>query len=50
MLPSESPPSRDRVGYFTLALLLAGIAGGVNAISFFAFGVRISHMTGNVSW
>jgi uncharacterized membrane protein YoaK (UPF0700 family) len=42
--------SRTRLGYFTLAVLLAGIAGGVNAISFFAFGVRISHMTGNVSW
>ncbi len=41
--------SRGR-GYFTLALLLAGIAGAVNAIGFFAFGVRISHMTGNVSW
>lgn len=42
--------SRGRFGYFTLALLLAGVAGGVNAIGFFAFGVRISHMTGNVSW
>ncbi|ATB33405.1 YoaK family protein [Melittangium boletus] len=47
---SEESSSRGRFAYFTLALLLAGIAGGVNAIAFFAFGVRISHMTGNVSW
>ncbi len=47
---SEETTARNRFSYFTLALLLAGIAGGVNAIAFFAFGVRISHMTGNVSW
>ena len=47
---SDENLSRVRFGYFTLAMLLAGIAGGVNAIAFFAFGVRISHMTGNVSW
>jgi uncharacterized membrane protein YoaK (UPF0700 family) len=49
-MPFSGIKSRGRFGYFTLALLLAGVAGGVNAIGFFAFGVRISHMTGNVSW
>jgi uncharacterized membrane protein YoaK (UPF0700 family) len=47
---NEDLSSRSRSSFFTLALLLAAIAGGVNAIAFFAFEVRISHMTGNVSW
>ncbi len=42
-----SPASRR--AYSLLALLLAGVAGAVNAISFFALGTHTSHMTGNLA-
>lgn len=46
---SAATPRRSRLAYSTLALLLAGAAGTVNATSFFAFGFHITHMTGHVS-
>ncbi|WP_224244601.1 YoaK family protein [Hyalangium gracile] len=42
-----SPASRR--AYMLLALLLASVAGEVNAISFFALGTHTSHMTGNLA-
>jgi uncharacterized membrane protein YoaK (UPF0700 family) len=42
-----SPTSRR--AYSLLALLLASVAGAVNAISFFVFGTHTSHMTGNLA-
>lgn len=42
-----SPASRR--AYSLLALLLASVAGSVNAISFFAVGTHTSHMTGNLA-
>ncbi|PTL81340.1 YoaK family protein [Vitiosangium sp. GDMCC 1.1324] len=46
---SAATSRRSRLAYSTLALLLAGAAGAVNATSFFAFGHHITHMTGHVS-
>jgi uncharacterized membrane protein YoaK (UPF0700 family) len=46
---SAATSSRNRLAYSTLALLLAGAAGAVNATSFFAFGQHLTHMTGHVS-
>jgi uncharacterized membrane protein YoaK (UPF0700 family) len=45
--PEMSPTSRR--AYSLLALLLASVAGAVNAISFFALGTHTSHMTGNLA-
>src|SRR5688572_23713806 len=45
---AETSPSSRRA-YSLLALLLAGVAGSVNAISFFAVGTHTSHMTGNLA-
>jgi len=45
--PETSPASRR--AYSLLALLLAGVAGAVNAISFFEVGTHTSHMTGNLA-
>jgi uncharacterized membrane protein YoaK (UPF0700 family) len=42
-----SPASRR--AYSLLALLLASVAGSVNAISFCALGTHTSHMTGNLA-
>jgi uncharacterized membrane protein YoaK (UPF0700 family) len=46
---SAATPRRSRLAYSTLALLLAGAAGTVNATSFFAFGQHLTHMTGHVT-
>jgi uncharacterized membrane protein YoaK (UPF0700 family) len=46
---SAATPRRSRLAYSTLALLLAGAAGTVNATGFFAFGQHITHMTGHVT-
>jgi uncharacterized membrane protein YoaK (UPF0700 family) len=46
---SAATSPRSRLAYSTLALLLAGVAGAVNALSFFAFGQHLTHMTGHVS-
>jgi uncharacterized membrane protein YoaK (UPF0700 family) len=45
--PDISPASRR--AYSLLALLLASVAGSVNAISFFALGTHSSHMSGNLA-
>lgn len=45
MLATERDPARDRL----LGLLLAGVAGAVNAGGFLAVGIYTSHMTGIVS-
>ncbi len=45
--PEISPASRR--AYSLLALLLASVAGSVNAISFFALGTHSSHMSGNLA-
>ncbi|WP_044187626.1 YoaK family protein [Hyalangium minutum] len=45
---AETSPASRRA-YSLLALLLAGVAGSVNAISFFAVGTHTSHMTGNLA-
>lgn len=45
---AETSPASRRA-YSLLVLLLAGIAGAVNAISFFAVGTHTSHMTGNLA-
>ncbi|ADO75105.1 YoaK family protein [Stigmatella aurantiaca] len=47
-LGTETPPESRRA-YSLLALLLAGVAGAVNAISFLALGVHTSHTTGNLA-
>lgn len=44
----ETPPASRRA-YSLLALLLASVAGSVNAISFFSLGTHTSHMTGNLA-
>ncbi|QRK09788.1 DUF1275 domain-containing protein [Archangium violaceum] len=46
---SAATSRRGRFAYSTLALLLAGAAGAVNATSFFAFGQHTTHMTGHVT-
>ncbi|HYO54759.1 YoaK family protein [Archangium sp.] len=46
---SAATSRRSRLAYSTLALLLAGAAGAINATSFFAFGQHITHMTGHVT-
>jgi uncharacterized membrane protein YoaK (UPF0700 family) len=46
---SAATSPRSRLAYSTLALLLAGASGVVNATSFFAFGQHITHMTGHIS-
>jgi uncharacterized membrane protein YoaK (UPF0700 family) len=45
---TETSPASRRA-YSLLALLLAGVAGSVNAISFFQLGTHTSHMTGNLA-
>lgn len=45
---AETAPSSRRA-YSVLALLLASVAGSVNAISFFQLGTHTSHMTGNLA-
>ncbi len=45
---AETSPASRRA-YSLLALLLAGVAGSVNAISFFQVGTHTSHMTGNLA-
>jgi len=45
---TETSPASRRA-YSLLALLLAAVAGSVNAISFFALGTHTSHMTGNLA-
>lgn len=45
---AETSPASRRA-YSLLALLLAGVAGAVNAISFVALGFHTSHMTGNLA-
>lgn len=45
---AETHPASRRA-YSALALLLACVAGSVNAISFFALKTHISHMTGNLA-
>jgi uncharacterized membrane protein YoaK (UPF0700 family) len=45
---TETSPASRRA-YSLLALLLASVAGSVNAISFFALGTHTSHMTGNLA-
>lgn len=45
---SETSPASRRA-YTLLVLLLASVAGSVNAISFFALGTHTSHMTGNLA-
>ena len=45
---AETSPTSRRA-YSLLALLLAGVAGAVNAISFFQLGTHTSHMTGNLA-
>ncbi|HYH95951.1 YoaK family protein [Hyalangium sp.] len=45
---TETSPASRRA-YSVLVLLLAGVAGAVNAISFFALGTHTSHMTGNLA-
>jgi uncharacterized membrane protein YoaK (UPF0700 family) len=47
-LSAETSPASKRA-YSVLALLLASVAGAVNAISFFALGTHTSHMTGNLA-
>jgi uncharacterized membrane protein YoaK (UPF0700 family) len=44
----QSPPSNRRA-YTLLALLLAGVAGAVNATGFVALGMHTSHMSGNMA-
>jgi uncharacterized membrane protein YoaK (UPF0700 family) len=45
---AETSPTSRRA-YSLLALLLAAVAGSVNAISFFQVGTHTSHMTGNLA-
>lgn len=45
---TQSPPGSRRT-YTLLVLLLAMVAGGVNATAFFAVGLHASHMSGNVA-
>lgn len=45
---AETPPANRRP-YTLLVLLLAAVAGDVNATGFFAVGVHTSHMTGNTA-
>jgi uncharacterized membrane protein YoaK (UPF0700 family) len=45
---AETSPASRRA-YSLLALLLAAVAGSVNAISFFAVSTHTSHMTGNLA-
>jgi uncharacterized membrane protein YoaK (UPF0700 family) len=45
---AESPPARRRT-YTVLVLLLAMVAGAVNATAFFAVGLHTSHMSGNLA-
>jgi uncharacterized membrane protein YoaK (UPF0700 family) len=45
---TETSPASRRA-YSLLALLLAGVAGSVNAISFFEMGAHTSHMTGSLA-
>jgi uncharacterized membrane protein YoaK (UPF0700 family) len=47
-ISAEASPASKRA-YSVLALLLASVAGAVNAISFFALGTHTSHMTGNLA-
>jgi len=47
-LGTDSPPATRRT-YTLLVLLLAGVAGHVNATGFFAVGLHTSHMTGNLA-
>jgi uncharacterized membrane protein YoaK (UPF0700 family) len=47
-ISAESSPASKRA-YSVLALLLASVAGAVNAISFYALGTHTSHMTGNLA-
>jgi len=46
---SSERSARSRRTYVMLSLMLAGVAGAVNAMSFFALGQYPSHMTGHVS-
>ena len=45
---SQSSP-RNRRAYTVLSLLLAGVAGAVNATGFVALGLHTSHMSGNMA-
>jgi len=45
---TESTPANRRA-YTVLALLLAGVAGAVNATGFVALGLHTSHMSGNMA-
>ncbi|MCP3139337.1 YoaK family protein [Pyxidicoccus xibeiensis] len=45
---SQSSP-RNRRAYTLLSLLLAGVAGSVNATGFVALGLHTSHMSGNMA-
>lgn len=45
---AQSPPSSRRA-YTLLSLVLAGVAGAVNATGFVALGLHTSHMSGNTA-
>jgi uncharacterized membrane protein YoaK (UPF0700 family) len=46
---SAESATHSRRTYILLVLLLAGVAGDVNATAFFALGLHTSHMTGTVA-
>jgi uncharacterized membrane protein YoaK (UPF0700 family) len=46
---SAERSARSRRAYTTLSLLVAGVAGAVNAMSLFALGQHPSHMTGHIT-
>ncbi|RKH40184.1 YoaK family protein [Corallococcus sicarius] len=48
MFSAQSSPQTRRA-YSRLALLLAAVAGGVNAVGFVALGAHTSHMSGNMA-